>query len=258
MRFLLSVPPFTDPAVVVRWAREAEASGWDGFFVWDHLSWDGTVDVHDPWVLLGAIAAETSRIRIGTLVTPISRRRPQVLAKHLTTLDHLSGGRVTVGIGLGDPPDLDFSDFGDEPSYRRRGAITDEALTVLGDLLGEGGSRFHGEHLEVSASLRPRPVQRPRPPIWIAGRHPSVPPLERAKRWDGFAPLLPETLSPAEIAAYVGDRPRADWDLVVPWWKTGTVDDYAAAGVTWLVRSVWPREEGWRDELEELVAAPPG
>jgi alkanesulfonate monooxygenase SsuD/methylene tetrahydromethanopterin reductase-like flavin-dependent oxidoreductase (luciferase family) len=246
MRYCLSVPPFTDPDVVVGWARSAEAHGWDGFFLWDHLSWDGKVDVHDPWVLLGAIASQTERLRIGTMVTPISRRRPQVLAKHLMTLDHLSGGRVTVGIGLGDPPDLDFSDFGDEPSYRERGILTDRALAVLGGLLGEGTPTFH-----------PLPVQRPRVPIWIAGRHPSTRPLERAKRWDGYAPLLPETLDPAGIAAYVGSHPRDDWDLVVPWWQTGTVEEYAAAGVTWLVRSVWPTEEGWRDELEQLVSAPP-
>jgi hypothetical protein len=182
MRFLLSVPPFTDPAVVVGWARDAEAHGWDGFFLWDHLSWNGKVEVHDPWVLLGAIAAETSRIRIGTLVTPISRRRPQVLAKHLTTLDHLSGGRVTVGIGLGDPPDLDFSDFGDEASYKTRAAITDEALTVVAGLLGEGRVSHHGEHLDVDASVRPLPVQRPRIPIWVAGRAPHGRPLARDRQ----------------------------------------------------------------------------
>ena len=132
MRFGLSVPPFTDPAEVVRLASRAEASGWDGFFLWDHLQWDGVVDAHDPWVLLGAIARETERLRLGTMVTPLSRRRPQVVAKHVTTLDHLSGGRAVLGVGLGDPPDLDFSDFGDEASYRVRAEITDEALTVLG------------------------------------------------------------------------------------------------------------------------------
>jgi alkanesulfonate monooxygenase SsuD/methylene tetrahydromethanopterin reductase-like flavin-dependent oxidoreductase (luciferase family) len=247
MRYCLSVPPFTDPQVVLGWARSAEANGWDGFFLWDHLSWDGKVEVHDPWVLLGAIATHTSQIRIGTMVTPISRRRPQVLAKHLMTLDHLSDGRVTVGIGLGDPPDLDFSDFGDEPSYRERGRITDDALNVLHELLGPGRSTFH-----------PAPVQRPRVPIWIAGRHPSSRPLERARRWDGYAPLLPEALDPASIAAYVGPHPHDDWDLVVPWWQTGTVEEYAAAGVTWLVRSTWPQEAGWRDELEALVSHPPG
>jgi len=123
MRFALSVPPFTAPADVLGLARTAEANGWDGFFLWDHLRWDDRVEVHDPWVLLGAIATATSRMRIGTMVTPLSRRRPAVVAKHLVTLDHLSGGRATLGVGLGDPPDLDFSDFGDEPSYAVRAAV---------------------------------------------------------------------------------------------------------------------------------------
>ena len=104
MRYLLSVPPFTDPATVVALARTAEANGWDGFFLWDHLRWDDVQEVHDPWVLLGAIAQETERMLLGTMVTPLSRRRPWVVAKHLVTLDHLSGGRAVLGVGLGEPP----------------------------------------------------------------------------------------------------------------------------------------------------------
>src|SRR5919107_1203951 len=118
MRFGPSVPPFTDPNVFFDLAVRAEAHGWDGFFLWDHLQWDGKRDVHDPWVLLGAIAARTSRLVLGTLVTPMSRRRPWVVAKHLVTLDHLAPGRVVLGVGLGDPPDLDFSDLGDEGDNR--------------------------------------------------------------------------------------------------------------------------------------------
>ena len=255
MRFCLSVPPFTDPATVVRWAREAEANGWDGFFLWDHLRWDDRVEVHDPWVLLGAIATATSRLRIGTMVTPLSRRRPAVVAKHLVTLDHLSGGRVTLGVGLGDPPDLDFSDFGDEPSYAVRAAITDEALDVLAGLLA--GSVTHtGKHLTAEATMRPAPVQ-PRIPIWIAGRAPNPKPLERARRWDGYVPIARDLLTPEALAAYVGPHPHDDWDLVAQWPDGTSPDDYAAAGATWLVRSVWPHEEGWREELEALVSAVP-
>ena len=172
MRCCLSVPPFTDPAAVLDLARDAEAHGWDGFFLWDHLSWDGTVEAHDPWTLLGAIAVQTRRIRIGTMVTPLSRRRPAVVAKHLTTLDHLSGGRVTLGVGLGDPPDLDFADLGDEPSYRVRAEITDEALEVVAGLVGDGSVDHRGQHLRATTSFRPLPVQRTRIPIWIAGRAP--------------------------------------------------------------------------------------
>jgi alkanesulfonate monooxygenase SsuD/methylene tetrahydromethanopterin reductase-like flavin-dependent oxidoreductase (luciferase family) len=255
MRFALSVPPFTDPAVVLGWARSAEANGWDGFFLWDHLRWDDQVEVHDPWVLLGAVATATTRLRIGTMVTPLSRRRPAVVAKHLVTLDHLSGGRVTLGVGLGDPPVLDFSDFGDEPSYQVRAAITDEALDVLSGLLG-GSVSHRGEHLQVTATMRPAPRQ-PRIPIWVAGRAPNTRPLERARRWDGYVPIASPFLTPEQLAAYVGPHPHDGWDLVAQWPHGTSPDAWAAAGATWLVRSVWPHEAGWRDELEALVSAPP-
>ena len=255
MHFGLSVPPFTDPSVVRGWARAAESNGWDGFFLWDHLRWDDRVEVHDPWTLLGAIAVETSTIRIGTMVTPLSRRRVGVVAKHLVTLDHLSGGRVVIGVGLGDPPGFDFSDFGDEASYVTRAAITDESLDVLSGLLA-GHASHQGEHLSVEATMRPLPMQS-RIPIWVAGRAPNRRPLERARRWGGYVPIADPFLTPEALASYVGDHPHDDWDLVVPWCETGTVEEYAAAGVTWLVRSVWPHEDGWRDELEQLVAAPP-
>ena len=257
MRYGLSVPPFTDPAEVVRLAAEAEASGWDGFLLWDHLQWDGRVDAHDPWVLLGAIAQETERVRLGTMVTPLSRRRPQVVAKHLTTLDHLSGGRVVLGVGLGDPPDLDFSDFGDEASYRVRAEITDEALTVLGGLLGDGRASHHGRHLDIEASLHPLPVQRPRIPVWVAGRAPHTRPLARARRWDGYVPIADPFLSPTDLASYVGEHPHEGWDLVAQWAPDTPAAEFEAAGVTWLMRSVWPKEERWLDELRELVASAP-
>jgi alkanesulfonate monooxygenase SsuD/methylene tetrahydromethanopterin reductase-like flavin-dependent oxidoreductase (luciferase family) len=257
MRFGLSVPPFTDPADVVALARTAESNGWDGFFLWDHLRWDDVVEVHDPWVLLGALAQETERMRLGTMVTPLSRRRPQVVAKHLTTLDHLSGGRAVLGVGLGDPPDLDFSDFGDEASYRLRAEITDEALAVVAGLLGDGRVSLHGEHLDVEASVRPLPVQRPRIPIWVAGRAPHTRPLARAKRWDGYVPIANDFLSPEALSAYVGAHPHGDWDLVAQWAPGYHADEFAAAGATWLIRSVWPHEAGWLDELRELTGSAP-
>src|SRR4029450_7309269 len=115
MRFGLSIPPFTDVATLATMARDAESAGWGGVFLWDRLQWDriSGLDIHDPWVLLGAMAAQTSRVRLGTLVTPLSRRRPWVVAKHLITLDHLTGGRAVLGVGLGEPPDGGFGGFGD-------------------------------------------------------------------------------------------------------------------------------------------------
>ena len=175
------------------------------------------VEAHDPWVLLGAIAQATERMRLGTMVTPLSRRRPRVVAKHLTTLDHLSGGRAVLGVGLGDPPDLDFSDFGDEPSYRVRAAITDEALTVIAALLGEGRVAHHGEPPRRQASVRPLPVQRPRIPIWVAGRAPHTLPLRGRSAGTATSRSPTTFLAPEALAAYVGPPPHDGWDLVAQW-----------------------------------------
>ena len=197
-------------------------------------------------------------MRLGTMVTPLSRRRPQVVAKHLTTLDHLSGGRAIFGVGLGDPPDLDFSDFGDEPSYQVRAAITDEALTVLGGLLGDGRASHHGDHLDVDASVRPLPVQRPRVPIWVAGRAPHTRPLARG---EAVGRLRPDRRArscrrptwrrtSASTPATGGTSSRSGH-------PASPAEEFAAVGVTWLMRSTWPSEQGWLDELRELAAAPP-
>ncbi|HEY9379064.1 MAG TPA: LLM class flavin-dependent oxidoreductase, partial [Jiangellaceae bacterium] len=110
MRFGVSMPNAGDPTRLVELAVIAEDAGWDGFFLWDHLQLDavGRPPMHDPWVLLGAIAARTSRVRLGTMVTPVARRRPWKLAKEITTLDHLSAGRVVVGVGLGVPAGTEY------------------------------------------------------------------------------------------------------------------------------------------------------
>src|SRR5690606_21027241 len=120
MRYGVSIPPFTDAARVLGWARRAEESDWDGVFVWDHVQWSASVAPLDPWVVLGAVAQVTGRVRLGTMVTPLSRRRPHVVAKQLTTLDHLSAGRAVLGVGLGEPVDRDFADLGEEADPRVR------------------------------------------------------------------------------------------------------------------------------------------
>ena len=110
MRFAISVPNVGDPAALVELAELAESSGWDGFFLWDHLHLrrDLHLDVHDPWVVLGACAARTKSLHLGPVVTPLPRRRPQVVAKQITTLDHMTGGKAILGVGLGFPCQLCF------------------------------------------------------------------------------------------------------------------------------------------------------
>jgi alkanesulfonate monooxygenase SsuD/methylene tetrahydromethanopterin reductase-like flavin-dependent oxidoreductase (luciferase family) len=258
MRTAVSLPPFTDPATLVAMAADAEEAGWDGVFLWDHLVWqrDLRLDVHDPWVLLGAMAQATERVALGTLVTPLARRRPWVVARHLITLDHLSGGRAVLGVGLGEPPDADFVAFGDAADPRERAALLDEGLAVVDGLL-TGPLVHQGERYRVDSELLPRPVQEPRPPIWVAGIAPHRRPLGRARRWDGVVPLGGDRLlTPAEVADYVGaDHPRG-WDVVVIAAPGVPFDEYEAVGATWVVDGAWPVGD-WVTELRDRVSAGP-
>lgn len=261
MRFGLSVPNMADPRELVALAVLADRNGWDGFFLWDHLQGRPAyaAELHDPWVVLGAVADRTERVRVGTLVTPVARRRPWVLAKQVTTLDHLSGGRAVLGVGLGEPPEGDFGAFGEEVDPRRRAAIYDEGLVLLDDLLRGGEVAHRGTHFRVDAQLRPAPVQRPRPPIWVAARIGARRPLARALRHEGLAPIAPDgnPPTPDAVAGYLAgvERP-AGFDVVSSWAEGVGPDEYADAGVTWLVESRWPTGS-WLDELSERAAAGP-
>ena len=142
------------------------------------------------WVSLGAIAQATERIRIGSMVTPVSRHRPWMLAKEVATLDHLSDGRVTLGVGLGGPGDTDFSNFGEDPSLTVLAAKLDEGLEIMHGLFSEEPFSFEGAHYQIESTvLRPVPVQQPRIPIWVGGQWPHRPAFRRAARWDGCFPM---------------------------------------------------------------------
>lgn len=262
VRYAVSLPPFTDPARVIGWARTAEAAGWDGFFLWDHVQWRPGAAPLDPWVMLGAVAAVTERVRLGTLVTPLSRRRPYAVAKQVATLDRLSGGRAVLGVGLGEPPDRDFADLGEEADPRIRAAMLDEALQVIDQLL-RGPTDFTGDHYRVRADLHPGPVQQPRPPIWVAGVTPHRRPLARAHRWDGVVPIGgQDDLAPEDLATYLAldGRPTPEgWDVVVHPAAGFPALEYAEAGATWLIRSVMPAgNEDWEAQAEAIVRQPPG
>jgi alkanesulfonate monooxygenase SsuD/methylene tetrahydromethanopterin reductase-like flavin-dependent oxidoreductase (luciferase family) len=260
MRFAVNIPPFTDARAIVELGVAAERAGWDAVFVWDHLQWDTHLglDVHDPWALLSAMAVRTERVMLGTGVTPLARRRPWVLAKQIVTLDHLSGGRAVVGIGLGEPGDADFGAFGDEADRAARARLVDEGLPLLDHLLRAEAVAHHGEHYDVEAHLLPRPVQQPRPRIYVAGTYPRRRPLERALRWDGFFPLRHEGfLTPEEIAGYLAGVARPDgWDVYSALVPDHPVADFEAAGVTWLVLGAWPVGD-WVTRLAAMVAAGP-
>lgn len=269
MHFGILVPNFGNccgsPRELAELAVEVEDSGWDGFFIFDHILYSNNehVPVVDPWVALAAIAMNTKRMRIGPLVTPLARRRPWKLARETVSIDHLSNGRLTLGVGLGDPADAEFTSLGENGEDRTRAAKLDEGLEVLVELWRGESFSYLGKHYEVrNVQFLPRPFQSPRIPIWVAGRWPRREPFLRAARWDGVFPLglaRGSKLNPDEIRKVLSfiRKHRADtsaYDLVATSGENGHEDDnemlhaYAAAGATWWMKDV----RRWRNSREEL------
>lgn len=206
MKHGLNIPnfgTFGDITFLVDVAQEADKAGWDGLFLWDHLQ---TIDlppdgpVIDPWIAMAAIAATTTRLRFGALVTPLSRRRPWKVARETATLDRLSGGRLIVGAGIGGDFYREFSGFGEPVGDRLHAAKLDEALEILDRLWSGGTVTFEGEHYRLeNITFHPTPVQQPRIPVWLAGVWPGTKPFQRAAKWDGIVPLYrPNGPFPAE------------------------------------------------------------
>ncbi|MGI9597161.1 MAG: LLM class flavin-dependent oxidoreductase [Acidimicrobiales bacterium] len=272
MKFAINVPNFgdyADPRLTATLARTAEDAGWDGFFVWDHINaaFEPGSPMADPWVLLTTIALATERIRIGTMVTPLARRRPWKLARETATIDGLSGGRLILGVGLGFPPEPEFSALGEESDDRLRAQKLDEGLDVLTGLWSGERFSFEGEHYSVSdVQFLPTPVQQPRIPIWVAQMYPYRRPLQRAARWDGLVPMHQTDMfpTPAQVDEVVSvarslrttDEP---FDVNVPILlnadRSGAgqlVRDYEAAGATWLQVGAWTI-----DDLRSQIAAGP-
>jgi alkanesulfonate monooxygenase SsuD/methylene tetrahydromethanopterin reductase-like flavin-dependent oxidoreductase (luciferase family) len=263
MRFAVGLPnvgDYGDPPLLVDLARQAEAAGWDGVFVWDHVAYrERGWPVADPYLTMTAIAAATARIRVGVLAIALPRRRPWKLARETATLDVLSGGRLVVGVGLGSQAEAEFAAFGEDGDARVRADKLDEGLAILDGLWRGGPFSHNGRHYRVAETVfLPRPLQRPRVPVWVAGRWPSRRPFRRAARWDGVFPThadvghagtmtpaqldeivrytlswRPAGLGPLEVVAegHSGGDPPADRDRVAA---------LRAVGLTW-----WVEKLGW-------------
>ena len=249
MRSGLFLPPFdalADPAIVARLSAEAEEAGWDGVFVWDHVNWrEPVAAIADPWITLAAMATATERIRLGPMVTPLARRRPVKVARETATLDRLSGGRLTLGVGLGsDEFGSEYSMTGEELDAKRRARMLDEALAILNAAWSGEPVHHHGEHYTVDGMrFLPRPVQRPGVPVWVAGFYGKPRPLRRAARYQGFFPVNlehPEQLAEivADLAALrreSGRDPAEPHDVVAALAPRADPAPYRAAGATWWV-----------------------
>src|SRR2546426_9429368 len=232
---LANIGSFSDPRVALELAVAAEANGWDGVFIWDHLAFVWGAPAADPWTVLASIATSTERVRLGTAVTPVARRRPHVLAHQVATLDNLSGGRVTFGAGLGGSTS-EFGKFGEPTDAKVRAAMLDEGLELLRRLWSGEEGTHRGEHYTVEGvTLAPTPVQE-RLPIWIGGDPP--PSLRRARRRDGWladgADPTGVTLSPDDITRSIATIGRSDEYDVAVLGESDRMDSgaYAQAGAT--------------------------
>ncbi|HEX8733153.1 MAG TPA: LLM class flavin-dependent oxidoreductase [Ktedonobacterales bacterium] len=263
--------PGGDARQVAEAAREAEAAGWDGFFVADCV-WST-----DPWVSLTAAAMLTERIRLGTMLTPVSRRRPWTLASQTATLDHLSGGRVILAVGLG-ALDTGFESFGEVTDRKTRAELLDEGLAIIAGLWAGQPFAFDGQHYHVRETTfapPPPPAQRPRIPVWVVGAWPRPKSMERVARWDG---LLPDKLNadgqredytPDDLramAAWLAERRPTDAapiDIIVegetpgddPLAAQSIVQPMRAAGATWWLESRWG--DGRDDEARRRIRQGP-
>jgi alkanesulfonate monooxygenase SsuD/methylene tetrahydromethanopterin reductase-like flavin-dependent oxidoreductase (luciferase family) len=243
---------------LVEYAHIAEEEGWDGVFLEDYSVYGVRGGVtYDPWLALTAIALRTKRVRLGIMVTPLPSRLPWQVAREAITLDHLSHGRVILGVGLGDPQDRHF---GEIEEVKQRAQMLDEGLEILVGLMSGQPFRYEGQQYQVQeVTFGQRPVQRPRIPIWVGGLWSRKAPARRAARWDGFCPAkAPDehgysAFEPAEIRAinvFLAQERRGSepFDLVVGGSSPGEdaararaqVEAVGKAGATWWTEFVLP------------------
>ncbi len=283
MKFGIYIPnfgPYGDARALADLARDAENAGWDGFFIWDHVAgWE--LPMVDPWVALAAIAVSTHRIRIGTTVTPLPRRRPWKLAREAVSIDHLSKGRLILGVGIGGGK-AEWAHLDEQPDLKKRGMMLDEALSVLVGLWSGEPFSYAGQYYHIeNAQFLPKPLQQPRIPIWVGGNWPYKAPFRRAAKWDGAFPLFSVWENEEELAQLdemvrytrMYRKPEQPMDIIVmgvthdPESKEEIklVEQRADLGATWWLEAITPYrfdleyEDEWPVEAirERVLKGPP-
>ena len=247
-----------EPSALVDIGVAAEANGWDGVFLWHHVI--GTPDfpapMSDAWVVLGALAVRTERIRLGTTITALPRHQPQEVARQTVTLDRLSGGRMVLGVGLGEPPS-EYTAVGRTADRSVLAAMLDEGLEVVSGLWSGEPYSHRGTHYTFDDVLFvPPPLQQPRIPVWVSAMARNERTLGRAARWDGVvvgamsADGGMEVLAPAAVAEVAGRADRPD-DIVVAAPAGTDPALYRDTGATWVLIT------GWLDDLRDVATGPP-
>lgn len=272
MRFAVNLMNFGflgDVGELVGLAVEAEEAGWDAVFLADHVNWVDMGFHVDPWVALGLIADRTTRIKIGTAVTPVPRRRPTKLAREILTLHQLSGGRFIFGAGSG-LWRSEFADFGEPGDFATRATMLDEGLELL-EKTWSGESFDHtGTHYRAKGqTFYPGGAEIP---IWVAGSWPNRRPFRRAARFDGVMALSQDfanPLSPDDVRAikgYIADHRDSDRPFNLAVGLNGSDDAaadidraqaYADAGADWWQEGVIPVASDLSEIRAVVRAGPP-
>jgi alkanesulfonate monooxygenase SsuD/methylene tetrahydromethanopterin reductase-like flavin-dependent oxidoreductase (luciferase family) len=265
MRQGVFFPPFdgvADPHRLVELARTAEAAGWDGIFLWDHLLYAGGVsEILDPYICLAAIASATTTIQFGAMVTPLNRRRPQVVARQAVTLDLLSNGRLILGFGIGDDGESgELSKFGETTDARVRGAMLSEGLEVLTGLLSGGALVHQGQYYRAhDVTFQPTAAREGGIPIWLAARWPNPAPVRRAAHFGGV--FVIQMNDPSDVAALrqrlVDEGADLDrFDVVISGFIGDDPSPWAVAGADWFLSWIGPYNMDF-DEVHEMILEGP-
>ncbi len=256
------VIPSGDVRTLIELASEAERAGWDGIFYWDAIAIESAGPIYDPWVVLAGMAMRTEHIRIGAVLTPLSRRRPWKVARETVTVDHLSNGRLILPVGLGALDDGGFAKVGEVTDRKLRAQLLDESLAILTGLWSGQPFSYQGEHYHIAEmTFLPPPVQTPRIPIWVVGGWPKKQSMQRVLHYDG---LLPNKLNadgtqaeitPADIRemkTFINAQRTltTPFDIVCEGTTSGTdpvqdaasVRQWAEAGATWWLETMWSHD----------------
>lgn len=265
------VLPYGDARTVADLAHTAEDHGWDGFFVWESV-WG-----IDAWVSLAAAAMVTERIRLGTMITPVSRMRPWKLASEVATLDNLSEGRVILSVGLG-ATDTGFVEFGEETDRRRRAELLDEGLEIITGLWAGQPFSYSGKHYTVDPTdflPPPPPVQQPRVPIWVVGAIGRPKSMARVARYDGLLPYVmegvegPLPITPLLVASTLAELEAsrgtvAGFEVVVEGRTGGDspitrshLEELESAGTTWWLEAMWDSQTDLQSVEGRIRQGPP-
>jgi hypothetical protein len=278
MKFGFIIPTGTAEEIV-KLASEAEEAGWDGVFYYDDIYVDSKTEMSSAWPIMAAIAVTTKKIRFGSLLTAIGRRRPWEVARESVTVDQLSNGRLILPVGLGWVGDGAYTKAGMATDRKIRAELLDEGLEIIDGLWSGKPFRYSGKHNQMKTmTFKPRPVQRPRIPIWVVGAWPRPKSMRRVLKYDGLIPVIKKAngshgeITPEKIREMkdfvlknrtIQGNQRKHFDIVNDGMTPinqkrakEIVEPFADAGATWWMETMWGTKQ-IQDVRERIRGGPP-